>query len=229
MPCTANLSKLIKPCGNAAPMGGIRAVYLRGYGPNVPFATDYGGRNFALSETRIQRGSWVINYTGQDQGPGTNYLSDFFTQLAACQNKKLFYKVDLTRTGSSLVSNLQVNEDNGTRYFQHVLTIQTSGLSSDAVEFIDTLLGLDVTAIVELWDGSLLLLGCNEAARVSAVESTTGTNWGDRQGHDIQIMEFSPDSVPVGPLIAWPEEQIDASDFDPEDVAPYVMSTLCVN
>lgn len=193
---------ITRVCGSV--MGGIRAVYLATFNSTWKDATaDFG------NEIQLDRGKTTIafrryrtsGYWGiaplafQGDTDGQEVIAAI-EGIAPLDYVK-FYRIDTSRHGAEITSELQDNEDNNSTYFENLLSIPVRGLSPEAVKVINSLLGVSCLAVAETNSGNFIPIGLNAPARISAASLGTGTAPGDRSGETFQIRELSPYLPPV--------------------------------
>lgn len=204
MPCIVSLPVLAAPCSNQR-MGGIRAVYMRGAAASYIIAQG----DQSIGDVYIaERGEaqTVRNWGLVLSDARSQYLEEMTVEqivgaiTGAGGVGTPFRLVATQRTGAVVESTIQVS-DGGVAYQEHVLTLPVTGLTPEAANYVDQLMGADVTAIVVLWSGAWLGFGFDTPARLSGGGATTGASWGDSQGHTIQLTARSAGALPVDPVL----------------------------
>ncbi len=202
MACTiTNLAPLGRPC--TSQMGGIKYLYLLSMPGN--FMVDDDANLIGLhksvydDETGAYKG-WGIYASSYNEGQAS-VVSDLELVLEditeATDLDYYFQRIDVTRQGAVVTSELQHNRENGSDYYLNSVVIPTAGLTPAAIELLRNLGSGGCIVVAETYTGQLVAFGFEERATLSDAAVTTGANWGDMPGATITLS--AEEKYPVAP------------------------------
>lgn len=118
--------------------------------------------------------------------------SDKVTAITMAASAK-FHKYQFKAGTSSLSSNYQVNQENGTVYVQSDLLMVFNRMQTEKRIEVTALAQGELAAIVLDANGLYWLLGEYEPMVISAGDGLTGTARGDRNGYSVTLQDNSPE------------------------------------
>lgn len=125
--------------------------------------------------------------------------SDEITAITMASSAK-FHKFQFKAGTSSLSSNYQVNQENGTVYVQSDLVMVFNRMETSKRIEITALAQGELAAIVKDANGLYWYLGKDEAMVISAGDGLTGTARADRNGYSITLQDNSKE-MPIAVLV----------------------------
>lgn len=112
-----------------------------------------------------------------------------FTLAAA----KKFFKYELRKKTGQLEQNIQVNNENGTVFYEQTLTVKLDKLEVNKRNEILLLAKNNLMVIVKDNNGKYWLVGETRGALLSAGKGTTGTAFGDMSGFELTFTGEEPE------------------------------------
>jgi len=161
MSCILNSGRL-KPCKDA--VGGIRKIHF------VDFGT--------LGTITLGSNDEVTDITG--------ITLDVDGSSGDESNAFKYHTYDV-KGNSSLETNIQSSLENGTTFFEQVLSITLHKLTKEDNKELKLITFGRPHVFVETFDGSLLLVGREHGAEVTGGTAVTGTAMGDLQGYTLTL------------------------------------------
>ena len=203
MPCTiTDLAPLGRPC--APQMGGIKYLYLLsmpGY-----YILRNGGNTILLYEYIYDEDDgtykgwgFLVEAVGEGAASNIQALDAALEEIQGDSGgpEYLFQRIDVTRQGAVVTSELQHNRENGSDYYLNSVVIPTAGLTPAAIELLHKLGRGGCIVVAETYTGQLVAFGISERATLSDASVTTGANWGDMPGATITLS--AEEKRPVAP------------------------------
>lgn len=202
MACTiTNLAPLGRPC--TPQMGGVKCLYLLSM-PGLRLIGTGGAaialNNFVYDEDGGKYSGWGIFAESSDVGAAQDIedLAAVLEEITADTNLDYYFqRIDVTRQGAVVTSELQHNRENGSDYYLNSVVIPTAGLTPAAIELLHKLGRGGCIVVAETYTGQLVAFGFEERATLSEAAVTTGANWGDMPGATITLS--SEEKYPVTP------------------------------
>lgn len=117
---------------------------------------------------------------------------------------KTAFQYKLRSNLSSYNANPRRNDENGTTWFEQLLTMVLNQDTKELRAEIYLLLQSEVAVLVEKADGTYVLLGAGEGLKINdGSESGSGTAKEDRNGHSLTFAGLENEPVPdVDPTVA---------------------------
>lgn len=106
---------------------------------------------------------------------------------------KKFFKYELRKKTGQLEQNIQVNNENGTVFYEQTLTIKLDKLEVTKRNEILLLAQNNLMIIVKDNNGNYWLAGETRGALLSAGKGSTGTAFGDMSGFELTFMGEEPE------------------------------------
>jgi hypothetical protein len=111
----------------------------------------------------------------------------------ALLNSTKFFKYELRKKTGQLEQNIQVNNENGTVFYEQSLTIKLDKLEVNKRNEILLLAQNNLMVIVKDNNGTYWLMGETRGALLSAGKGSTGTAFGDMSGFELTFMAEEPE------------------------------------
>jgi len=110
-----------------------------------------------------------------------------------------FYRWELTKNSGSLAQNVQSSIENGTVYYEQVLTIQTPKLEAAITDELTEVLKNRLSIIVRDNNDNFHIVGYSTGAEVTGGNFGTGTAKGDLNGYNIVFTAEEKVPAPFAP------------------------------
>jgi hypothetical protein len=104
-----------------------------------------------------------------------------------------FFKYELRKKTGQLEQNIQVNNENGTVFYEQSLTIKLDKLEVNKRNEILLLAQNNLMVAVKDNNGNFWLMGETRGALLSAGKGSTGTAFGDMSGFELTFMAEEPE------------------------------------
>lgn len=201
MACTiTDLAPLGRPC--TPQMGGIKYLYLLSM-PSLHMLSNEHMiylDDFVYDEETGEYKGWGIYAYSTNEGTATdaselNIVLEDITDYTDLDY--YFQRIDVTRQGAVVTSELQHNRENGSDYYLNSVVIPTAGLTPAAIGLLRKLGSGGCIVVAETYTGQLVAFGFEERATLSDAAVTTGANWGDMPGATITLS--AEEKHPVAP------------------------------
>lgn len=137
----------------------------------------------------------IAGGTGMTTGGITGYTYDSDDQItgATFTAGTTLYRIELKRGTSSLTQNIQKSYENGTIYFEQVLTAVMYKYDKDKRQMIESLANNDKLQVIAIdMNGTQYMLGQVRGMYISAGSMTTGLALADRNGAEITFTAQEP-------------------------------------
>ncbi|KAB2916941.1 MAG: hypothetical protein F9K23_06995 [Bacteroidetes bacterium] len=118
--------------------------------------------------------------------------SGVITAFTLAATKK-FFKYELRKKTGQLEQNIQVNNENGTVFYEQTLTVKLDKLEVNKRNEILLLAKNNLMVIVKDNNGKYWLVGETRGALLSAGKGTTGTAFGDMSGFELTFTGEEPE------------------------------------
>lgn len=141
--------------------GGVNKVYFANYKELFPSANPT---------------SWLVTYDNTTTG-----------EITEIDPSAVFYTFDVVKETSSMTETMTANVQNGTLAFNPSISLVMNKLTTEKRNLVHMLATGLLVAVVEDNNGAYWMAGFNKGLDVTAVESTTGTALGDRNGITITL------------------------------------------
>lgn len=115
------------------------------------------------------------------------------------------YPYDITVNTGGLTSTLTKNDQNGTRYYTNVISMQFTRLEAKKHLEVQAMAAEALVAIVESNDGSCWVVGYDSYATGNSATSQTGSSFDDLNGYNVELQARS----------AYMPFEIKKTDFEP--------------
>lgn len=202
MACTiTNLAPLGRPC--TPQMGGVKYLYLLSM-PGLRLIGTSGASialdDYVYDEDDGTYRGWGIyaETSGVGSAQDIEDLAAALDEIAADTNLDYYFqRIDVTRQGAVVTSELQHNRENGSDYYLNSVVIPTAGLTPAAIELLRNVGKGGCIVVAETYTGQLVAFGFKERATLSDAAVTTGANWGDMPGANITLS--AEEKYPVAP------------------------------
>lgn len=113
---------------------------------------------------------------------------DTFTLASTTQ----FFKYELRKKTSLFEQNIQVNNENGTVFYEQTLSIKLDKLETTKRNEILLLAQNNLMVIIKDNNGKYWLMGETRGALLNGGKGTTGTAYGDMSGFELTFMGEEP-------------------------------------
>jgi hypothetical protein len=110
-----------------------------------------------------------------------------------------FYRWELSKNSGSFQQNVQSSVENGTVYFEQVLTLQTPKLSAADNAELHNVLKNRMSIVVRDNNDNFHIMGYATGAEVTGGNFGTGTAKGDLNGYNIVFTAEEKQPAPFGP------------------------------
>jgi hypothetical protein len=108
-------------------------------------------------------------------------------------NTGQFFKYELRKKTSVFEQNIQVNNENGTVFYEQSLTIKLDKLETTKRNEILLLAQNNLLVIIKDNNGKFWLMGETRGALLNGGNGTTGTAYGDMSGFELTFMGEEPE------------------------------------
>lgn len=116
-------------------------------------------------------------------------------------------KIDVTRQGAFMTSEMQGTRENGSGFYKNSATIPTVGLLPETVALVKSLAAIGCVVIGESYDGRFHAFGFRDRAKIETTSLTTGANFGDNPGATI-VLSAEEESPLAGDLAVLDDEYL---------------------
>ncbi len=106
---------------------------------------------------------------------------------------KQFFKYDLRKKTSIFEQNIQVNNENGTVFYEQTLSVKLDKLETTKRNEILLLAQNNLFVIIKDNNGKYWLMGQTRGALLNGGKGTTGTAYGDMSGFELTFMGEEPE------------------------------------
>lgn len=202
MACTiTNLAPLGRPC--TPQMGGIKYLYLLSMPGSLLIGVTAAAvalANYVYVDDGGKYMGWGIYAESAGAGMASDIesLDDVLDDILGGYDLDYYFqRIDVTRQGAVVTSELQHNRENGSDYYLNSVVIPTAGLTPSAIELLNNLGRGGCIVVAETYTGQLVAFGITERATLSEAAVTTGANWGDMPGATITLS--AEEKYPVAP------------------------------
>lgn len=147
---------------------------------------------FALDCRQSNGGIEAVYFTEIANKATLTASSGVITAFTLSASKK-FFKYELRKKTGQLEQNIQVNNENGTVFYEQVLTIKLDKLEASKRNEILLLAKNNLMIIIKDNNGKYWLAGETRGALLSAGKGTTGTAFGDMSGFELTFTGEEPE------------------------------------
>lgn len=138
---------------------------------------------------------YFVNYGALDTEDVVYGSAEFSEQIASITNATSIplYKYEL-KGANGFEQTIQTSRDNGTTFFEQVLTIQLKTQNAKTTKEVKMLAAGRPRVIVETRNHQFFLMGLDQGADVTAGSISSGQSMGDFNGYNLTLsaMERSP-------------------------------------
>jgi len=118
--------------------------------------------------------------------------------IADIDSDTTFYRWELTRNSGSLVQTVQSNLENGTVYFDQVVTIVSPKMEAAVSAEIARIAQARCSAIVRDVNDNWHIMGLTGGVEVTGGDASTGTAKADRNGYTLTLSAEEKSLAPFG-------------------------------
>ena len=133
------------------------------------------------------RSLYFVNY---DVIKDVTYDTDGETILSINQNlpapSVVLFRYDI-RSNAELTQNITSSKENGTTFFEQVLTVEFTGLTKEDNEEIKRMIYSTPYVFIEDFRNNIMLVGLENGVDVTEGNSATGREMGDFNGYNITL------------------------------------------
>ena len=119
--------------------------------------------------------------------------------VADITSTTIFFRWQLTKNSGSFQQNIQSSIENGTVYYEQVLTIQTPVLDAAISAELDSVIGNRLSIIVRDVNDNFHIMGYAMGAEVTGGNFGTGTAKGDLNGYNLVFTAEEIQPAPFAP------------------------------
>jgi hypothetical protein len=169
---------------------------------------------------------WVVGGTGSTLGgvTGLTYDADGAITGATSVSGSTLYGFELKRNTSSLAQNVQKNFENGTIYFEQVLTAILFRYDQEKRNKLKVLSQNDkIQIIAQDQNNAFYLLGQVHGMYLSGGSAGTGTAYGDRNG--FEMIFTGQENTPANTLVST---TLDANDVTGDEYLISIFGAIVV-
>lgn len=135
---------------------------------------------------------WVVEYSSSD----TVTKSSGEISAHTLANARAYFKWEFPKNTASLVAPFQVNQENGTVFYEATLTIKLQGLSQTIINELKLAAKSRLRIIVKDNEGNYWMMGANTGVNMTGgSQLEIGANMGDFKGGTMVFLHQESDSI----------------------------------